>query len=806
MKKRYWIVILCVMLVLTAVVLLPVTLHAAVAEDETSGQCGDDLYWEFDESTSTLTITGSGAMKNDYWYSDVPWYSYRANISTIVLPEELTSIGYNAFYGCTRLSMIDLPAGLTDINGFAFYQCTSLMKIEFPAGLESIGDSAFKGCTSLTAVSIPDSVTKLGYEAFYGCSGIQNITIPTGITYIDVGVFADCESLTEIFVPGNVKLISSLAFFNTGLEIVTLADGVEAIGIESFEGCPKLISITIPESVTTIKRKAFLDCNALSDVYYEGTAEQRESISVEKGNETLMNAIWHCRQASGRCGDNLYWSFDEDTGTLTITGRGDMYDFDWDHSPWYFVRSIITALDFPDRMTSIGNSAFCDCTGLISITIPDSVAILGSSAFSGCTGLIDITIPGNVRSIGQGAFSYCTGLESVMIGNGVINIYENAFESCTGLTDISIPGSVTRIRRNTFYGCTALTAITIPNRVESIDPYAFYNCTGIADVYYIGTITDRENRLVISYGNDDLLNAEWHYLIEAIEGTVEWNPEDVKFKGTTPYVICNGSAQTPRFTVKNSADGSVVDPANYDYEYRENTDAGTGYVIVTFKGDYEGTCRGFFKIYLPPTTTTTVENVSNGIKLTWSPVEGAAGYVIYRRAWSSTTDGWTTFERWNNTTGTTYIDGADDSHKVYAGTRYQYGVKAYFARRVDPVTGATIGGNVGDNFNLGEVGPLKTTVRITTRVLNSVTAGSRQMTVKWTPSRNFTGYQIKYATDANFTKNVKAIKITDWSTAEKIITGLTRGTTYYVTIRSYHEFNGMTYFGEWSNVKSCRVR
>ena len=153
-----------------------------------------------------------------------------------------------------------------------------------------------------------------------------------------------------------------------------------------------------------------------------------------------------------------------------------------------------------------------------------------------------------------------------------------------------------------------------------------------------------------------------------------------------------------------------------------------------------------------------------------------------------------------------WIDGSDASHKVYAGTRYQYGIKAYFARRLDPIANVEIGGNVGDNFNLGEVGPLKTTVRITTRELKSVTAGAKQMTVKWAPSKNFTGYQIKYATDAGFTKNVKAIKINDPKAAQTVITGLASGTTYYVTIRSYHEFNGMTYFGEWSNVLSCKVR
>ena len=293
--------------------------------------------------------------------------------------------------------------------------------------------------------------------------------------------------------------------------------------------------------------------------------------------------------------------------------------------------------------------------------------------------------------------------------------------------------------------------------------------------------------------------------VSAIDGTVEWNEKDVKFKGATPYVIANSNVQTPCFVVKDK-NGQVIDPSCYNYRYRENVKAGTGYVIVTFKGDYAGTGRGWFKIYLPATEHTYVENVSNGIKVTWDPVEGAAGYVIYRRAWSSTTNGWTTFERWNNTTDTTYIDGADANHKVYAGSRYQYGVKAYFARRTDPVSGATIGGNVGDNFNLGEVGPLKTTVRITTRTLNSVTAGTKQMTVKWGASSQFTGYQIQYATNSAFTQNAKAIKITNPKTVSTVIKSLTSGKTYYVRLRSYHEFNGMTYYGGWSNVKSCKVK
>ena len=286
-------------------------------------------------------------------------------------------------------------------------------------------------------------------------------------------------------------------------------------------------------------------------------------------------------------------------------------------------------------------------------------------------------------------------------------------------------------------------------------------------------------------------------------GVVKFNEGEVQYKGETAYVIWDHEAgkHEPAFTVYEEDGETVIDPANYDYEYKENAQPGTGDLFVYFKGQYMGEARLTFKIYLPATTATTVENVAEGIKITWEPVEDAAGYVIYRRAWSSTTDGWTAFAR--------YLDGHDDAHKTFAGTRYQYGVKAYFARRTDPVAEAEIGGNVNDpsgNFNLGEVGPLKTTVRITTRVLNSVTPGSKQLTVKWTASSLFTGYEVQIATNSTFTKDVKTVKITNAKTTQTTIKSLKANTTYYVRIRSYHVFNGMTYYGGWSAVKSAKTK
>ena len=247
--------------------------------------------------------------------------------------------------------------------------------------------------------------------------------------------------------------------------------------------------------------------------------------------------------------------------------------------------------------------------------------------------------------------------------------------------------------------------------------------------------------------------------------------------------------------------GNIVNPANYVYAFRENVNAGTAYVIVTFTAQYSGTAQAWFKIYLPATDYTAVENRDDGIYLEWNPVAGADGYVIYRRAWNLQSAGWTSFVRWNNTRDLFWTDT-----NVYAGTRYQYGIKAYFNRRVDPVSGAEIGGNVGDNYNLGIVGPLKTTVRITTRTLNSVTGGSKQLTVKWAGSSNFTGYEVQIATDAAFTKDVKTVKVANAKTYETTVKSLRAATTYYVRVRSYHIFEGMTYWGNWSNVKSAKTK
>ena len=154
-------------------------------------------------------------------------------------------IANSAFSGCTSLTSVTIPNSVTSIGSSAFSDCTSLTSVTIPNSVTSIGSSAFSGCTSLTSVTIPNSVTWIGEYAFSGCSSLTSVTIPNSVTSIGGNAFSGCTSLTSVTIPNSVKSISSYAF----------------------QYCSSLTSVTIPNSVTSIGNCAFAYCPDLADVY-----------------------------------------------------------------------------------------------------------------------------------------------------------------------------------------------------------------------------------------------------------------------------------------------------------------------------------------------------------------------------------------------------------------------------------------------------------------------------------------------------------------------------------------------------------
>ena len=469
------------------------------------GKCGTNVTYSLDTSTDVLTISGTGDMK-DYSGKNSPFYE-DPFIESIIIENGVTSIGVYAFYGCTSLTNVTIGNNVTSIGSFAFEKCTSLTNVTIPNSVTSIGSEAFYNTAyyndesnwnngvlyisdclidtnddfdSTTDYIIKDGTRIIANYALSYCDNLTSVTIPNSVTSIGNYTFLGCTSLTNITIPDSVTTIGDYAFlYCTSLASVTIGNSVTSIGDYAFKNCTSLTSVSIPNSVTSIGDSAFDGCTSLTSVNYSGTKSQWKSI---KGYRNVLKII---KCTDGIIGngntvtiDNLKYEIYNDTASLV--GYTD--------SPENLVISKnISYEGYTLNVTSIGESAFKNCTSLTSITIPNSVTSICYSAFYGCTSLTSITIPDSVTSIGGSAFSGCTSLSSVTVPDSVTSIGDSAFYGCTSLTSVTVPDSVTSIGDSAFYGCTSLTNVTIPDSVTSIGSYAFEGCTSLTSVNYSGT-------------------------------------------------------------------------------------------------------------------------------------------------------------------------------------------------------------------------------------------------------------------------------------------------------------------------------
>lgn len=300
MKKRFSTMILALALCMG----LAVPAFAA----DTSGSCGDNVTWSY--NNGTLTIQGTGGMAN-YFGVDTPWSGYREQIHTVNIGAGVTSIGMYAFARCSNLTSATIPNSVTTIGYAAFNECGSLASVTIPNSVTAIDSYAFCKCSSLSSVTIPNNVTVIGYEAFSG-SGLTSVTIPNSVATIQPGAFSWCGSLSSInvaggnpayssvdgilfdvnqahlhtypagkgnssySVPTSVTTIGHNAFSGCGsLTSIIISSGVTTIEGYAFDDCDNLTSITIPASVTTIEETSVFDyCGSLKDIYYCGSESQ----------------------------------------------------------------------------------------------------------------------------------------------------------------------------------------------------------------------------------------------------------------------------------------------------------------------------------------------------------------------------------------------------------------------------------------------------------------------------------------------------------------------------------------------------
>ena len=513
-------------------------------------------------------------------------FSGCSGLTSITISNSVTSIGGYAFYGCSSLQKVialDIAAwcGISFGDGYAnplYYahhlfcdENTEITALIIPEGVTSIGERTFYNCSGLTSITIPNSVTSIGDRAFEYCSGLTSIALgnDSQLTSIGVSAFAGCRSLTSITIPKNVTTIGGFAFDGcSGLTSITFEDGTQltSIGNSAFTGCSGLTSITIPNSVTSIGNSAFTGCSGFTSVIF-GDGSQLTTIgnSAFSGCKSLTSITSkNCSQLTN-IGNSAFWQCSGLT-SITIPKKVKIIGSSAFRDCYFSKDSLINK----SRLTDSSNWGAILCNvetndGLLIesnhvvkcrywatfVTIPNNVTRVEELAFSGCSNLRTIIFSDGKKKLSlntNNKYHYYTPkwfndcpldsiyigrvlncsfvatdnnqtytyppfknmltLRSVEYGGNATEIPNDYFSECTNLTSITIGLDIKKIGYNAFNYCNNLKRIVIPNNVEEIGVNAFRgqnlssliiedgeenimvknNTTSLSDVFYYNTI------------------------------------------------------------------------------------------------------------------------------------------------------------------------------------------------------------------------------------------------------------------------------------------------------------------------------
>jgi len=575
-----------------------------------SGVCGEHLNWAFDTVTKILSITGTGAMYTYSDYSLTPWYKYAENIQTVEIANGVTSVTDEAFS-----------------SEYSDYE--NLTSLILGNTLTTIGEGAFDYCQTLTSLVMPNSVTSVGAGAFNRCSGLTTATLSANLLSIENYLFSGCSSLASIVIPNKVK----------------------SIGQEAFFACESMTSVTIGSSVASIGNYAFYYCHS------------------------------------------------------------------------------ITNLIIPNAVTSIGSGAFDGCSALQSIILPDTLSILGSHAFQYCSALSNIVIPKGLTSIEGYTFHSCSQLTNVTIPNSIVKIDYGAFRECSQLTSVIVPASVKEFGDGVFADCDLVKVWCIRN--SAAHTYAINNGLMFDFLVLVSSVALDASSCTLNSGANNQLTATV-LPANAYDKSVSWKSSNttVATVSSTGLVTAKAAGQatvtcttqdgsgklaTCAVTVKPAAPTNLkAASASYNsikiswnavsgvsgyavYRYNSstkkyeriktttsttytNTSLTTGttysYKVLAYK-TVDGT-----NIYSAASATATAKPVpatptnfkavrysSTSIKLTWSAVAGASGYVIYK--YNTSTKTWVKLKALP-ASSTSYINTG-----LAKGVTYYYKIRAY---------------------------------------------------------------------------------------------------------------------------------
>ena len=751
-----------------------------------SGTCGDNssgnnTQWKLTKAGTLIITVGTGYTEGgiaDFAYGKAPWYQdiYDSGIRCLIIG----------------------------------------------SGIKTIGSYAFADCTDLAEIIVPDGVISIGNGAFLQNSGAKRVVLPPSTVYIGHGALRDCSALTSVSLPDSMS---------------------NSLFLDMFEGCTNLKSVDIPDGITDIYEGDLASCPNWTDIYYDnwGRVWNRVVSNVRDSIPDRMNVHFKDNiYDSGSCGENVTWTLTAD-GTLTISGTGAMTDYTYDsRSPWYSCRTYIKRVVMQQGVTSIGDHAFWDCSGLTSVTIPDGVTSIGGDAFSGCSALTSVTIPGSVTNVGQYAFDNCSSLTDIyyggygtdwqklnvsiptsatvhfkdniygkgdcginvtweLTGDGTLIIsgtgrisnysYDNnaPWYSCRAyIKRVVIQQGVRAIGDQAFYYCENLTSVTIPDSVTSIGGSAFSGCSGLTSVTIPDGVTS-----IGDYAFSDcsgltsvtipssVTSIGWRAFENCTALTFMTIPESVTYINGEVFSNCVRLARVtiPKSVTEISSKAFYYCDSLTDVYYAGTAADWAKISISEGNEDLLAAALHCKPTPLPAPTVTGGNDAQGRPTLKWNAVTGAAKYEVYR-ALSKDGD----YIKYSTVTGTSYTN----TRYIENGNTYYYKVRALDAN--------------------GTAGPWSDVVAVTykqTLSAPTVTGGNDAQgrpTLKWNAVTGAAKYEVYRARSMNG-DYIKYSTVT--GTSYTNISYIENGNTYYYKVRALKS-DGTA--GAWSSIVSVTYK
>ncbi len=763
-------VFLTITMLLSIIVVAPITVNAS--EDDLT--YGDFQYKIEDDNSCTITDYDGMASSlsipsaiNGHTVKQIDTGALSDNriITSVTIPNGVTTIGFSAFNGCIKLEKIKFSSNLDTVcenafnntkwfnnqsNGLVYvgkvaYKYKGDMprntKITVKSDTVSISESAFKDCANLTAILIPSSVKHIDKYAFYNCQGLTKLNFNDGIERIENDAFGSCEKLTGVNFSETLKSIGAFAFVECKkLSEITIPRSVTSVGEYAFSGCENLASVTVSDDLPYVGGRAFEKTKWLNSqpdgVVYIGKSAYGYKGDMPKNTELSLKS-----------------------GITNISGYA------------FYEEKNLTSVKIPETVNRIGNWAFLDCEGLKNVNIPDGVKRIESWTFSNCSSLTNITVPDSVTVLDGLAFSYCTNLKNIELSKNLTEIGMGALSHCTSLETIDIPDSVIIMDNIAMAGCSELKSVNIGSNLKTVGGQVFAGCTSLEKV-----------NVNLNNKNYTSENGIWYDKNKTKIILYPYNKKDSAY--TTPTSLkelCNGYVGSYGMLLDNSNLKTVTIEKNV----AKIDDYAIGFVFdfdnykinkvkdFTVKG-YRGTVaesyakkNSFNFVALDKTLQTPsiskLENTSGGIKISWNKVSGAYGYRVYQK----TSNGW---KRIKDTTATSYTDSAVSVNQT----------KTYTMRCIDK------NGNTVSGYNSKGWSKKYTPVAPTISKLENISGGIK---LSWNKIAGVYGYRVYYKTSSGGWKRFKDTTATSFTDS-----GVSPNRTETYTIRCIDK-NGNTVSG-----------